>query len=201
MAILIHEAFKLGLINRDILEHIPLACDYCDKDIYVSESIYQIFCDNRICAGRLISRLKEMLTLLGTCNYEEDFLLKIVKDFNMRSSYQIFMLKAEVCEKYGDKKLIELNELINKEINKRRQLWEVVRLGCIPYVSSVALEIFKDYTDITEVFEEIERSQVMYVINKIGIDYENGILVAVFIYNKLLEYKSELILGSKLLVK
>src|SRR5699024_10138515 len=79
---------------------------------------------------------------------------------------------------------------------RRVQLWEVVRLAGVPSIETIAYKIFNGYENLTEAYNDIEKNQVPFIAERLGLKNADGSVMAVNIYNTLLQYKDEILFGE-----
>ena len=80
---------------------------------------------------------------------------------------------------------------------RKVRLWEVVKFGCIPHVDIIAYKIFDGYNNLEEAYNDIETYQVPFIAERLGIKNSESSVLAVLVYNTLIEYKTELFFGEK----
>lgn len=194
MAISVLEAIDNGLLDVELAEIIPTHCEECGSELMLTESLKQIYCDNRTCPTKVASRLEGMAKMMKADGWGESTCLQVVKSFGMVSPFQVFLLQGRECPSVAafDKKLAEICDA-NKRIIK---LWEVVKYANIPSIDTVAFKIFDGYNSMEEAFDDIEEYGVALIAEKLGLrNAETGIM-AVNIYSTLMEYKDELLFGE-----
>lgn len=184
------------LMSDEILEYIPEVCPVCGSDIEFTDSLKQIYCTNKRCSLKVAARLESMAKAMKADGWGESTCLSVVEYFKMISPYQIFVVgdKGLTCPDVAafSKKIDSICDP-----NKRKvKLWEVVRLAGIPSIETIAYKIFDGYSSLEEAYEQIETLQVPFIADKLGLRNADTGVMAVNIYNTLIEYKDELLFGE-----
>lgn len=191
MGIRYTEVMENGLISDEVLALIPEVCPECGSEIEFTESLKQIYCGNSRCKAKIAARLEYMAKKMGVDGWGESTCLNVVKRFGLISPYQVFIIpnnkSCDGVSSFNSK----LRDMLNSE-KRKAQLWEVVMYGGIPSIETTAYKIFNGYTSIAEVYEDIERYQVSFIADKLGLKNSDGGVLACRIYNILMEYKEEL---------
>ena len=185
-----------SLIDSDVLEYIPETCPVCGSDIEFTDSLKQIYCVNERCALKVAARLEAMAKDMKADGWGESTCLTVVKYFNLKSPYQIFLIKEKGldCKDIPafQKKLDSICDL-----NKRRvKLWEVVKLGNLPHIAQIAYKLFDGFDTLSEAFDMIETYEVPFIAERLGLKDSESSIMAVRIYNTLIKYKQELLFGE-----
>lgn len=204
MGILIEEVIENQLISDEVLEVIPHTCS-CGAQIAFTDSLRQIYCTNPRCYFKVAARLEAMAKKLRSKNGEccdgwgESTCITVCREFNMISPYQVFQLEkmiengAESSVAAFEKKV---KSICNRELRKV-ELWKVVELAGIPNIDSISYKIFGGYHSLSEAFEDIEKGQVPFIADKLGIKNPETSVMAVNVYTTLIDYKDELLYGEK----
>ena len=90
----------------------------------------------------------------------------------------------------------KVKSICNPELRKV-ELWKVVELAGIPSIESIAYKIFGGYHNFADAFHDIEEGQVPFIANKLGLKNSETSVMAVNIYQTLLDYKDEILYGEK----
>lgn len=204
MGITMQEVIDNQLISEEVLDIIPKTC-VCGSPIEFTDSLRQIYCSNPRCYYKVAARLEAMAKKLrgpnGECcdGWGESTCVKVCKTFKMISPYQVFQLedmvkKGTTCDVPAFEKKVA--SICNPNLRKV-ELWKVVELAGIPSIESIAYKIFGGYHNFQEAFEDIERGQVAFIANKLGVKNSETSVMAVNVYKTLLEYKDEILYGEK----
>lgn len=196
MGITFQEVIDNELISEEVLEYIPTECPVCDNAIMFTDSLKQIYCPNRFCSLKIAARLESMAKAMKADGWGESTCQAVAQHFQFTSPYQVFLLNdmdAECPDVSAFKKKVA--SICNPEI-RRVKLWEVVRLAGIPSIETTAYKIFDGFENLAEAYEAIEKLQVPFIAERLGIKNADTGVMAVSVYNTLIEYKNELLFGE-----
>ena len=183
------------LMDEDVLMYIPDTCPECGGEIEFTDTLKQIYCTNSRCPSKIAARLESMAKAMKADGWGESTCLAVVNNFGMKSPYQVFLLKDQTqCEGVSafNKKIASICD----SSKRRLKLWEIVRLGGIPDIETTAFKIFDGFDTMEEAFEQIEKLQVPFIAERLGLKNADNSVMAVSIFNTLMEYKSELIFAQ-----
>lgn len=204
MGISLQEVIENQLISEDVLNVIPHTCS-CGHPIEFTDSLRQIYCSNPRCTYKVAARLEAMAKKLrgpnGECcdGWGESTCVTVCQEYKIISPYQVFQLEKMVEQGYGSSVAAfekKVASICNPELRKV-ELWKVVELAGIPSIESIAYKIFGGYHSFAEAFADIEAGQVPFIANKLGIKNGETSVMAVNVYNTLIEYKDEILYGEK----
>lgn len=194
MGIPISDVMEHGLLSDEVLDCIPHECEYCGSAIEFTDSLRQIYCPNRYCTLKVAARLELMAKEMKADGWGEATCREVCKRFGMKSPYQVFLLEGKQCDgvpAFGKK----IKSICDWE-KRRIELWQVVKLGNIPSIDTIAYKIFGGYDSLEEAYEDIQKLQVPFIADKLGLRNSSSGVMAVNIYNTLMEYKDELLFGE-----
>ena len=196
MALTVNEAIGHGLLDVELAEISPTHCDECGSELSLTESLKQLYCDNRTCPTKIAARLESMAKMMKADGWGESACLAVAKNFKMISPYQVFLLADKECKDVPafQKKVAEICDIEKRTV----KLWEVVKYANIPSIDTVAFKIFDGFASISDAFEVIEKQGVSFIADRLGLRNPETGVMAVNIYNTLIEYKDELLFGEKL---
>jgi NAD-dependent DNA ligase len=184
------------LIPADILEYIPEKCPVCGAEVEFTDTLKQIYCTNSRCPSKVAARLESMAKSMKVDGWGESTCLKVCQAFGLVSPYSIFAVGEQGlrCPDVADfdKKMAAISDMSKRKV----RLWEVVKLAGIPSIETTAFKIFDGFSSITEAFECIEKYQVPFIADRLGIKNADSSVMAVNVYNTLIEYKEELLFGE-----
>ena len=182
------------LISDEVLEHIPVTCEECGSEIEFTDTLKQIYCPNSRCPSKIAARLESMAKAMRADGWGESTCLSVVKGFRLKSPYQVFLLNGKACPDVSafDKKMASICDMSKRKL----KLWEVVRLGGIPDIETTAFKIFDGFNTMEEAYEQIEKYQVPFIAERLGLKNADSSVMAVSIYNTLMQYKDELIFAQ-----
>ena len=194
MGIPIKDVEKNNLIPTDILKNIPKTCELCGLEIHFTRNLKQIYCPDEFCPGKIASRLYYMVNAIGVNGWDENTCREICKIFKLKSPYQVFLLKDAQCDDI--KGFNEKIQAIYEKKQREFELWEVVKLSGVPDLENIAYKLFYGFNKLEEVYEEIEKYQVVFIAEKLGLRNTKSSITAFKIYKTLLKYKNELYFGE-----
>ena len=192
------EVYENGLISDEVMECIPKYCE-CGAEIEFTETLRQIYCGNMRCVYKVAARLESMADAMKADGWGEATCVTVCREFKMISPFQVFLLPKKIEE--GCKSSVSAFEkkvasICDAEKRKRR-LWEVVKLAGIPSIGTIAYKIFDGYDNLSSAYEQIEREQVPFIAEKLGLKNSEGSVMAVNVYKQLINYKDELLFGEQ----
>lgn len=193
MGITYSEVVEEGLLSDEILDCIEEAeahiCE-CGEEVEFTDSLKQMYCPNPRCHLKIAARLYEMTEKLEVVGWGEESCLTVCRTFGLKSPYQAFLLEGKECAGVSvfNQKVLEL---LNSP-KRNAYLWEVVSYGSIPGVDTIAFKIFGDYESFEDAYKDIEEYQVPFIAEKLGYKNSDSGVMAVNIYNTLMQYKGEL---------
>lgn len=206
MGFLYSEVAEYSMMDKDVLDNIPKTCDGaygCGSELEFTENLTQIYCPNRFCTHKVASRLEAMAKEMQADGWGLETCLKVVKMFGLKSPAQVFLIPSVNAETLAlassniaafDKKLQSICDPAKRKV----QLWQVVKLMNIPGLAMNAMKVFDGYTSMTEAYKEIEERQVPLIMERLGISKNtDSSVMAISIYDTLIEYKDELISAEK----
>lgn len=182
------------LISAEVLEEIPDTCEYCGSPIVFTDTLKQIYCSNSKCKLKIAARLEAMAKNMNVDGFGDSTCLALCSQFGMVSPYQVFLLEGKEAEGVSafDKKI---SAMMNSEY-RSCELWQMVSYGNIPGVDTIAFKLFSGYGTINEAYADFEKYQVPFIADKLGLKNSSTGVMAVNIYNTLMEYKAELQFGE-----
>lgn len=197
MGVSYNEVEENRLISEKVLNYIPRYCE-CGTEVEFTDTLRQIYCPNPRCVYKVAARLENMAKSLKIDDWGESTCVTICKEFNIITPYQVFLLEdmmnngATSSVSAFPKKV----KAICDRSKRRVKLWEVVKLAGLQGIDTIAYKIFNGYDSIEEAFKDIEAGQVPFIANKLGIKSVEESITAFNVYNRLIEYKDELIFGE-----
>lgn len=188
---------EYNLLDNDTIKMIPKKC-MCGSDINVTESLREIVCSNKYCHYTIGKRIYKMLTDLGIISWDMEECISIAKDYNFSTPFQILLVKQLLNSNINlnlvniSKKIEDIEKIKSSKIN----LWEIIKIANIRYVSSIAEKIFSSYDNLESAYTDIESGQVAYLSDKLGINNNDSTVLAIKVYKQLLEFKEELLFAE-----
>ena len=197
MGITLKEVIDNELLSEDVLRYIPHTCS-CGAEVEFTDSLRQIYCSNPRCFFKIAARLEAMAKHMKADGWGESTCVTVCQEFKLKSPYQVFLLEKYIND--GGSSGVPAFEKKVKSIcdpSKRRvELWEVVKLAGIPSIETIAYKIFNGYDSLKDAFVDIENRQVPFIAEKLGLKNIDGSVMAVNVYNTLMQYKEELLFGE-----
>lgn len=195
MSVPLIDVIEHELISQEVLQCIPHQCPTCGEEIVFSDSLKQISCPNRFCTDKVAARLEAMAKAMKVDEWGEATCQEVCRAFKMTSPYQVFLLEGREWNGVSNFK-VKVSNFVNSP-KRKAELWEMVRYGGIPSIETTAYKIFGGYSNLDAAYRDIETYQAPLIADKLGLkNSETGVL-AVNIYNTLMEYKTELQFGEK----
>ena len=197
MGISFEDVIENNLLSEEVIECLPRYCE-CGALIEFTDTLRQIYCTNSKCYYKIASRLEAMAKHMKVDGWGESTCVEVCKYFKMISPYQVFLLEDYV-KKGGTCNVPAFEKKVKAicDMDKRTiELWQVVMYAGIQSIETVAYKIFNGYNSLSEAFEDITKGQVAFIAYKLGIKQIESSVMALNIYNKLIEYKDELLFGE-----
>lgn len=184
----------------EFYESIPMYCSECDFPMEMTEALTQLHCSNPRCPSKLAQRLIAMANQLGVKDLGESKAAKFInllQDWGTYNPLLIFAYEPEVDGLLEGVSLEVCNKIVNQFKSKNKfTLAEYIRVAQLPFIQTSAMTLFRDFDDLEEAFNEIEKGGVSYIGTKLGIkdsDDDEVISVrALKIYDTLMTFKSDL---------
>lgn len=198
MGISYETVFNNQLISEDVLSIIPKYCE-CGGEIEFTNSLSQIYCSNARCVYKIASRLEAMAKAMQVDGWGYATSLEVCRFYKLTSPYQVFILQDALNKGVSRPSVAALDkkvEAITSSQARNAELWKMVKYGNLPRIDTIAYKIFNGFESIEEAYKKIERDQVSFVAERLGIGSSEASVMAVNVYNILTEYKSELEFGE-----
>lgn len=185
------------LLESNFINLLPIKCE-CGSDIEFTESLTEIKCTNKICPYNISKRLYDMLNNLGLTYWSEQDCIDLVIEHNFTTPFQILLIKQlydnniQVNLENLDRRVNDIENIKNREI----ELWKIVEIANIRYISTLANKLFSSYDDFESAYEDIDRGQISFISDKLGIMTNESTAIAIKVYNDLLNYREELMFAE-----
>ena len=199
MGVALQTVIENELLSEDIINCIPHVCE-CGSPIEFTDSLRQIYCSNPRCLYKVASRLESMAKAMKADGWGESTCIEVCRQFKLVSPYQVFLLEDLVAKGIGCDGVSAFNKKVASICDRAKRkvkLWEVVRLAGIPSIETIAYKIFDGYNNLSEAFVDIEKGQVPFIAEKLGLKNAETGVMALNVYNTLIQYKDELLFGEK----
>lgn len=194
MSISLQDVVSNGLISQEVLNCIPFECPTCGKEIVFSDSLKQISCPNRFCPDKVAARLEAMAKAMKVDDWGEATCQTVCRAFKFTSPYQVFLLEGREWDGVST-----FQKKVANFVNSPKrscELWEMVQFGGIPSIATTAYKLFRDYDSIEAAYADIKSYQAPWVAEKLGLQSSESGVMAVNIYNTLIEYETELMFAE-----
>ena len=199
MGVTLQEVIDNELLSEDIINCIPHVCE-CGSPIEFTDSLRQIYCSNSKCLYKVASRLESMAKAMKADGFGESTCIEICRQFKIISPYQVFLLEGLVLNGAECNGVSAFNKKVANICDREKRkvkLWEVVRLAGIPSIETIAYKIFDGYSNLSDAFSDIEKGQVPFIAEKLGLKNAETGVMALNVYNTLMQYKDEILFGEK----
>lgn len=193
MSIKFSEALENDILSASVIKSIQPKCK-CGSEIVFSDSLRTAMCSNKNCVYKIVNRFKSINSKLSL-GISDISIENIVKKLKLVTPYQLFLLKDAVNQ--GIITSIDVNNLseildnIEKAQDRHYKLYEIVQMCGVPTLENVAIAVFKGFDTIAEAYDEIEKGQVSFVSERLGLATPDSTTLGVEIYDKLVEYMEE----------
>lgn len=193
MGIKFSEALENDILSKSVINGLQHKCK-CGAELVLSDSLRTLKCTNKNCMYKVINRLKHMNNKLNI-GLSDLSIENIVSKLKLITPYQIFLLKDTVNSGIiteADVANIEtVLENIEREKNKPYKLYDIPRVSGIETIENVAIAIFNGFDSMNELYDEIEKGQVSFVSERLGLATPDSTTLGVEIYDKLMQYMEE----------
>ena len=199
MAIEIAEIANKELLNTETIKILPTKCK-CGSNLVFSNSLRELICNNKKCSETLYYRCRQL------CNKFEIPLTNqslhcIIDKMTIMSPYQLLLLKdinnSGILTSFEIPEIIDCIQIIDNLRNSEIELYEVIEASGIDEISIIAKKIFENFNCIDEAYNNIEKGQVVYISEQLGLKGAASVF-AVEVFNRLLDIKDELIFAETL---
>lgn len=200
MSITFNEVIEHELLTKNKIKYLNKKC-YCGSDLVFSDDLRVMKCTNKNCIYSKLARFK-LFCNMNKINISDKDLINLISKLKLISPYQMLILDTAY-----DNNLITKDDVANIEsiikytkqiTSKTYELYEVIRLSCIESIYEIAETLFNGYNSVEEAYNDIETNRVSFVNTRLGIKNKETTAMSVFILDRLLEYKDELIFGETL---
>lgn len=195
--ITIQDAEDLELISEDVIRELPRKCE-CGHDLVLTDNLVQLYCPNRSCFLKIGARLEEMAKMIGADGWGSSTCIEVCKQFDLKSPVDIFDDDLILAYPDGvsawDKKM----DNIRVALDKKWELYEVVQLLRLKGIGTIANKLFRGYNSIEEAYYDFESGKATLIAERLGIGKGDESVLAVNVYNTLMESKDELLKAEKI---
>lgn len=198
MSIELNEALENDILSPALLKNIPSICK-CGAKMILSDSLRYARCSRYNCIYTVINRVKYINSKmqLGISDIEIE---NIVNKLKLSTPYQIFMIDS--AAKSGIITSMDIrnldNVLSNLRIAKQKEyyVYEVIEMSGIESIVSTAKTLFVGFDSISEAYNEIDKGQLAFISERLGLTTTEASALGVEIYNQLIEYIEEFLFAE-----
>lgn len=194
------DAYRNKVLTES-LRFIPKVCR-CGQDLELNDSLNLLRCSNTKCHSYTVSRSRYICDKLGL-DFSTDDLLNLMDVVDIESPYQLLELDGlRTCGAISDSTVEHLDTVAKKieDIkNTEVEIYEVLSWCGIESVSIIAKQIAKGFNSFDEFYSEIDRAQVCFINERLGIKSPEACVLAHKIYQSLLYIRDELFYAESLL--
>lgn len=198
MGIRFDEALNNEILSPLLLKTLQSKCK-CGGDIEFSNSLRSAHCSRGNCIGTVIHRINTLNKKLNLHISDID-VENIAKKLKLLTPYQLFALDTVV--KSGDITYADIHNLgdvmqsLEKVKQKEYYLYEIVEMSGIASISNTAKAIFKGFDSVTEIYNEIDKGQLSFVNERLGLISTEAYTLGVEIYNQLVQFMEEFLFAE-----
>lgn len=201
MSLSLMDAYNNKVLTERSLRFIPKVCR-CGQDLELSDSITVLRCSNRNCQSYTVSRSNELCKKLGL-SLSTDDLLNLIDEFDIVSPYQILELDSLRAIGKVSSTIVENLDSVAKKVaiikNSEVEIYEILSWCGIDCISVIAKQIANGFNSFDEFFMEIDRAQVSFLNERLGIKTPEACVLAHEIYSSILGIRDELFYAESLL--
>lgn len=198
MSIKFNEALNNEILSPIILKNIQPKCK-CGAEIVFSNSLRNAYCSDRNCIYKVISRVKELNELLRLELSDID-IENIVKKLSITTPYQILMLDAVV--KAGSITNADIHNIdtVLQKLEQAKQLeyeiYQIAEMSGLESIKTTAKAIFSGFDSVSEAYNEIEKGQLSFVNERLGLITAEASTLGVEIYSQLTDFMEEFLFAE-----
>lgn len=198
MSIKFDEALDNEILSPILVRSIQRKCK-CGADIVFSDSLRNAYCSKENCIGAVIDRVHNINKKLNL-SISDIGVENIVRKLKISTPYQIFMLEAVV--KNGTITHADIHNLdtvlhnLNEAKNKEYYIYEIAEMSGITSIVNTAKTIFNGFDSVTEAYNEIDRGQLSFISERLGLTTTEASALGVEIYNQLTKFMEEFLFAE-----
>lgn len=180
------DAIEHGILNKEVLKLTKGFCK-CGTQLFIDNSYRRIICPNEDCKERFIESEQKLCKYIGF-EIGHDELDKINTKYNIISQYQLLQLD----ELYNDGQISESDvhdienyvQKIKEFKNRELFIYELFEMSGLDIISNVAYNLFFGFNSVKEVYDEIDKSQVIFINERLGLN-NKSLSISVMLYKVL----------------
>lgn len=198
MSIYLNEALENEIVSSSLADIIPRHCK-CGKEIVFSDSFRKAKCKSDKCAYSIINRICTLNDKLGIGLIEED-IDKLAIKLKLSTPYQILMLdeayKSNIIKSSDIHNIDSVIQNIENVKKNKYFVKDIVNICGIETLMKVSSSIFGGFNTVEEAYNEIERGQVSFISERLGISNQDSSILSVEIYKIINDIKDEILFGE-----
>ena len=195
------DAYNNKVLTEKSLRFMPKTCR-CGQDLELSDSLTTLRCSNKNCQSYTVLRSIGLCKKLGL-DLSKDDLLNLIDEFGIVSPYQILELDTLRSIGQVSNTTVEHLDSVSKKItaikNSDVDVYEVLSWCGIDNIAVIAKQIAYGFNSFDEFFKEIDRAQVIFLNERLGIKTPEACVLTHKIYNNILDIRDELFYAESLL--
>lgn len=198
MSIGFDEALNNEILSPILLKSIQPRCK-CGAKIVFSDSLRTAHCSNKKCIYAVINRVNAINKKLNL-NISDIDIENIVKKLRLTTPYQILMI--DVAAKNGSITGADIHNIdsvvqnLEKAKQKEYLLYEIAELSGIISIENTAKAIFNGFDSVTEAYNEIDKGQLSFISERLGLSTTEASTLGVEIYNQLIMFMEEFLFAE-----
>lgn len=193
----IQDAESMELMSESVIRELPRKCE-CGHELVLTDNLVQLYCPNRGCFLKIGARLEEMAKLIGADGWGASTCIDVCRQLGLSSPIDIFDDGVSSSYPEGvsawDKKMRNIMVALDKEW----ELYEVVQLLRLKGIGTIANKLFRGYNTIEEAYNDFENGKAILIAERLGIGKGDESVLAINVYNTLIESKEELLKAEKI---
>jgi hypothetical protein len=201
MGIPINEAKQHNLINLETQKLLSKACKCC-KQFELSDSLKNVTCSNPECKARIYKRVAKFCKH-NNISLDTTSIINIVDKLGLKTPYLILelddMYKRHIVSSVEVPNIIDVLDNIEDIKSNNYYLYEIIEMCGIDNLTTVAKALALGYNSVAELYNELDKVQLSYITEKLGLEESNSISLALIIYNNLDSIYEELVYACHVL--
>lgn len=201
MSLSLIDAYNNKVLSEKSLMFMPKTCR-CGQDLELSDSLTELRCSDKECQSYTILRSSGLCKMLRL-DISKDDMLNLIDKFNIISPYQLLELDSLKSIGEVSDTLVENIEKVVKRLTILKssdiELYEILSWCGIADIEVIAKQLAYGFNSFDEFFNEIDRAQVSFINERLGIKTTEACVLAHKIYNEILDIRDELYYAESML--
>lgn len=195
MGISIDDAIKHKIISTEAISIIPKKCS-CGSVFELDNTARFFKCSNKNCTNIIRNNVAMFCDKLGI-KISNSTINNIINELNIVSPYQILMLDKAVEQ--GIITIPEDCKDITYIVNKPIYLYQIAEMYPDEDISKIARTLIYGFNSFEDFYDEIDKCQVTFIKDRLGIKGADGTALALLILDKLTKYREQFIFAETIL--